>query len=62
VYVQRYSSGAWRTIATVTLSSTSAISYRYVPKVKGTYSYRVYKPADSDHVAATGPVVKLAVG
>jgi hypothetical protein len=62
VYVQRYSSGAWRTIATVTLSSTSAISYRYVPKVKGTYSYRVYHPADSDHVAATGPVVNLAVG
>jgi hypothetical protein len=61
VYVQRYSSGAWRTIATLKLSTSSAISYRYVPKVKGTYSYRVSKPADSDHVATTGPTVKLAV-
>jgi hypothetical protein len=61
VYVQRLTSGVWRTVATVKLSAYSTINYRYKPPAKGTLYYRIYKGADSDHVAATGSTLTIKV-
>jgi hypothetical protein len=52
VYLQRLVSGAWKTAATATLSSTSGYTLRAKPPVKGRLTYRVYKSADRDHVAS----------
>jgi hypothetical protein len=51
VYLQRRVSGAWKTAATATLSSTSGYTLRVKPP-KGRLTYRVYKSADRDHAAA----------
>jgi hypothetical protein len=52
VYLQRLVSGAWKSAATATLSSTSGYSLHAKPPVKGRLTYRVYKSADRDHVAS----------
>jgi hypothetical protein len=52
VYLQRLVSGAWKTAATATLSSTSGYSLRAKPPTKGKLTYRVYKSADRDHLAS----------
>jgi hypothetical protein len=52
VYLQRRVSGAWKTAATATLSSSSGYSLRAKPRAKGKLTYRVYKSADRDHVAS----------
>lgn len=58
VVLQRYYSGAWRDALSATLSSTGRASWRFA-KPAGTYRYRVYKPADSDHVAAWSATLTL---
>lgn len=40
VLIQRLVYGVWRTVATVTLDSTSAFRYRWVPRTAGTYLFR----------------------
>ncbi|MDQ1688915.1 MAG: large repetitive protein, partial [Frankiaceae bacterium] len=60
VIIQRYTSAGWRTLASVKLNSLSAIAYRYKPP-KGTFSYRIYKAADSDHAATYGATMKLKI-
>jgi len=61
VYLQRYYNNAWHLIAKTALSSTS--QYRFVvhPRWRGTYRYRVYKPADVDHVSNQGRTLNLKV-
>ncbi|MEV0158266.1 fibronectin type III domain-containing protein [Micromonospora sp. NPDC050686] len=51
VYLQRYVNGRWTTVANRTLSSTSGYSFAIKPSARGTYTYRVHKPADTDHLA-----------
>ncbi|MEV0153010.1 S8 family serine peptidase [Micromonospora sp. NPDC050686] len=55
VYLQRLVSGVWKTQTSKALSSTSAYSFSIKPTARGTYSYRVYKPGDSDHATAYSP-------
>ncbi|MDX6273820.1 MAG: hypothetical protein QOJ92_1030 [Frankiales bacterium] len=58
--IQRYTSAGWRTLTSVKLNSLSAIAYRYKPP-KGTFSYRIYKAADSDHAATYGSTLRLKI-
>jgi hypothetical protein len=59
VYLQKYYSGAWHTVLSHALSSSSAWTFTVHPTTVGKFSYRVYKPADSDHVAAYSAVRTL---
>lgn len=52
VYLQRYSAGAWRTVASRTLWSSSRFAFTVRPSARGSFMYRVYKGADADHVAS----------
>ncbi|EWS99695.1 hypothetical protein N865_21470 [Intrasporangium oryzae NRRL B-24470] len=51
VYLQRYVNGVWSTVTSRTLSSTSTYSFTIKPGLRTTYTYRVYRPADSGHLA-----------
>jgi hypothetical protein len=62
VEVQRLSGATWVTIDTVTLDQDSFYSYLLQTSKKdkkGTTSYRVVKPADSDHVTGSSAVVQI---
>lgn len=52
VYLQRLTSDGWRSVLRSTLSSGGGYSFSTRPTTSGSYSYRVYKPADGDHLAA----------
>jgi hypothetical protein len=54
-------SGAWHTVKTATLTSTSTYSFSYWPGSTGTRSLRVYRPADADHADGTSPTMKLTI-
>jgi hypothetical protein len=54
-------SGAWHTVKTATLTSTSTYSFTYWPGSTGTRSLRVYRPADADHADGTSPTLKLTI-
>ncbi len=58
VYLQRYASGTWRTLAVSNLSSTSTYAFRVT--ARRTYSYRVYKASDSDHLYGTSVVRRVS--
>lgn len=61
IYLQRYYSGAWHTVASTTLGSTSGYSFGVHPTTAGKYLYRVYKPGDSRHLyAVTGTMTLTA--
>ncbi len=49
---QQLVSGKWLTLATATLTSSGTYSFSVKPTSRGTKTYRVVKPADSDHVTA----------
>ncbi|GAA2018438.1 hypothetical protein GCM10009740_02830 [Terrabacter terrae] len=56
VYLQRYAgSGTWTTVTSKALGTTSAYAFSVKPSARGTFTYRVYKPADSDHAASYSP-------
>ncbi|MFD2763692.1 S8 family serine peptidase [Micromonospora eburnea] len=55
VYLQRLVNGTWKNITSKKLSSSSTYSFSIKPTSKGTYGYRVYKPADTDHAAGFSP-------
>jgi len=56
VYLQRYAGGgSWTTVTSKALSSTSTYSFSVKPSSRGTFTYRVYKPADTDHLASYSP-------
>ena len=61
VLLQRLVAGKWKTIATVKLTSLSTYRFTWKPLKKGTFSLRVSKPADADHVTSFGPTRKLKV-
>jgi type VII secretion-associated serine protease mycosin len=51
VYLQRSVNGVWSNVASRTLPSSNTFSFTIKPAYRGTYAYRVYKPADADHLA-----------
>ena len=59
VSLQRWSGSAWKTVATRTLSSTSATSAKVRPSARGTNTYRWVLPGHTDHSA--GVSAKLSV-
>jgi hypothetical protein len=61
VYLQRYYSGAWHNAVSKALSSSSTASFAFAKSTAGTYTYRVYKPADADHVASYSVTLTLKV-
>lgn len=61
VYLQRYSGGRWRTVTYKALSSTSRYRFKVKPGVRGTFKYRVYIKAHSDHIAGKSPTRSLKV-
>jgi hypothetical protein len=61
VYLQRYYSGAWHNSLSKTLSSSSTAAFAFAKSAAGTYTYRVYKPADADHVASWSATLTLKV-
>ncbi len=61
VILQRYYSGAWHNALSKTLNSSSAAAFTFSKSIAGTYTYRVYKPADADHVASWSVTLTLKV-
>ncbi len=61
VSLQYHYSGAWHTVTTATLTSTSTYSFTYQPGSTGTRSLQVYRPADADHASGTSPTMKLTI-
>jgi glucose/arabinose dehydrogenase len=59
VYLQRYYSGAWHTLTSRALTSSSTFAFGFTPATSGTYLLRVYKTADSDHAAAATGTLTL---
>ncbi|MBE1608418.1 hypothetical protein [Actinopolymorpha pittospori] len=62
VLLQAYYSGAWHTVKSATLSSSSTYSVSYTPTSKGARTFRVYHSADTDHLAGVSPNLTLTVG
>ena len=61
VVLQRLVSGVWRNVAPKTLSATSRASFVVAPSTRGTYYYRLYKPADADHIGGVSARLTLKV-
>ena len=61
VRLQRRVGGVWRDVATATLSSTSTFSFSIRPTTRGTFVYRVRRPADADHARGTSRAQTLSV-
>ena len=61
VYLQAVVHGTWRNVAAARLSATSAYTLRVRPPTRGTWTYRVLKPADADHAAGWSATFRLAV-
>ncbi|MFJ8579200.1 S8 family serine peptidase [Micromonospora sp. NPDC093277] len=55
VYLQRLVNGSWKNVTSKKLSSSSSYSFSIKPTSRGTFTYRVYKPADTDHAAGYSP-------
>jgi hypothetical protein len=61
VYLRRLAGGAWKGVATATLTSASTYTLKAKPPGRGTFSYRVVKRADTDHTSATSPTLTVIV-
>ena len=56
VYLQRYAgNNTWATVTSRALTSTSTYGFTVKPTARGTSTYRVYFPADTDHLASLSP-------
>lgn len=64
VYMQFYYQGAWHTDTEfrAKLNADSKYALYLSFNQKGTYSFRMYKPADSDHAAGYSPTRRVVVG
>lgn len=62
VALQRRENGSWKVVGRQDLSSTSAATFSVRHSAAGQFRYRIRKPADADHVAATSGVVEIQVG
>ncbi len=60
VYLQQQSGGAFRNVASTRLSTSSTYAFS-VRKPRGSYTYRVYKPAVPGNQAGYGPVMVYTV-
>ena len=62
VYLQRYYSSAWHSLSAYALTSNSGYTFAIKINTVGTYTYRVYKPADATYASGYSPsrVVKVA--
>jgi hypothetical protein len=58
---QQYVGRRWVTLATATLDARGAYTFPVTTASKGTKSYRVVKPADTDHLVGVSPTVVLTV-
>jgi hypothetical protein len=66
VLLQRFYSGAWRTVQSRPLGSSSTATFSYPMSIAGCCSYsdhqfRVVKPADGDHLLGVSPPVTVTV-
>lgn len=61
VYLQRLVNGSWTTVTSRPLTSISTYEFPITPSSRGTYSYRIYKPADTDHLAGYSGTRSLTV-
>jgi type VII secretion-associated serine protease mycosin len=61
VYLQRHVGGSWKNVTSKRLSTSSGYSFSIKPTARGTYTYRVYKPADADHAAGYSPLRSFKV-
>lgn len=61
VYLQRHVGGQWKNVASRTLSSSSTYSFSIKPTARGTYTYRVHMPADTDHAPGYCPLRSFKV-
>ncbi|HZX02650.1 S8 family serine peptidase [Kribbella sp.] len=52
VYLQQYVSRAWKSIASVKLTTSGAYAFGVKPAARGQAVYRVWFPADADHAQA----------
>ncbi|MDI1464266.1 S8 family serine peptidase [Catellatospora sp. KI3] len=50
IYLQQLVSGVWKNVKTTTIYS-AGYTFTVKPTARGTFSYRVYMPADTDHAA-----------
>lgn len=62
VFVQRYRSRAWVTVATVRLTSRSAYRWKVPTRKRGTFLYRVVLRSHPDHLAGVSEPKRLEVG
>ena len=53
VYLQRLTSTGWKSVTYKNQTSTGYVSFAVKPTTRGTWYYRLYFPADSDHLAGT---------
>lgn len=62
VYLQRYrGNNVWANETSMKLSSTSVYSFHPKPAARGTYYYRVVRPADTDHLLGVSPTRSFRV-
>jgi hypothetical protein len=61
VYVQRYSSGAWKNVLKTTTRSTGNFRVTLTQTKAGTFKYRVYRGAVTDYAAAKSVTSKVVV-
>jgi hypothetical protein len=61
IFLQLLRNGRWRNVRSKTLSAEGTFTFRLHPRFAGTFSYRVRKPADVDHLTATSRKMVLTV-
>jgi serine protease len=61
IFLQRFVQGRWRDVRKRTLSAEGTFTFRVHPASSGSFSYRVRKPADADHLTATSRKLVLIV-
>ena len=62
VYLQRYlGNDKWTNETSTKLSSASVYSFHPKPAARGTYYYRVARPADTDHLLGVSPIRSFRV-
>ncbi len=61
VYLQQRSGGVWSNFKSTTVSSSHAYTFFRSPGRRGTYYFRIYRPADSARLAGYSRVVTVTV-
>lgn len=61
VYLQRYYSGAWRTVGTIRLGTSTKFAAKLKIGVRGKYYFRYYVKSHGDHYGAKTSTVTLKV-